>query len=233
MSSFLLITAAGSSSRFGTAQKKEFLEIKEGETVLATCVKAFSEASRFSKIIITIPNNLEKEAEEAVFKNSSFVSSALYNSIIFVKGGSSRQESVFNGLKKIKEFALNDDDIVLIHDGARPWITSKVINDVIETTLCRNAVVPAVDVVDTQKEVNEDGKIIRHLKRSTLKAVQTPQGFNFKKLFEAHVKASSDGNEYTDDSEIWGKYAGDVFVVPGDISNKKITFRQDLDNGNK
>ena len=119
-------------------------------------------------------------------------------------------------------------DAVLIHDGARPWITENIINAVIEKVLLFGAAVTATPATDTQKEVDKNGKITKHLRRENIFAVQTPQGFLFTPLLEAHQKACGDGNIYTDDTEIWAKYCGDVYICEGDIANKKITYKEDL-----
>src|SRR5574344_409190 len=85
--------------------------------------------------------------------------------------------------------------------------------------------------VDTQKEIDGSGTIVRHLVRSQLASVQTPQVFSFKPLLEAHRKAVSTKKKFTDDTEIWDEYAsknGRVHVVAGDAANKKITYPADL-----
>ena len=93
----------------------------------------------------------------------------------------------------------------------------------------KGACAPAVPVVDTCKETDAaTGAIVRHLPRARLAAVQTPQCFYFKKLLEAHRKAHNDGKTYTDDTEIWGAYEGDVYVCEGERTNVKITYKEDL-----
>ena len=91
------------------------------------------------------------------------------------------------------------------------------------------AAVPGLTPTDTQKEIDENGFIVRHLVRSSLSAVQTPQCFEFSKLLAAHKRAALDEREYTDDTEIWGAYCGRVKVVPGEVNNIKITYPSDLE----
>ena len=123
-------------------------------------------------------------------------------------------------------------DLILIHDGARPFITERVILNVVEAAAEYGASVPGITPIDTQKEIDENGFIVRHLIRKNLCAVQTPQGFNFSRLCEAHEKAGKlaeeTGHEFTDDTEIWGEYCGTVKTVPGDVNNIKITYPSDL-----
>lgn len=224
----IVITAAGSSTRMGTVIKKEYLPLNGG-TVLSSCADVFLNSSyadyEISDFIITVPKNGEADARKALETVKTEVP------IRFVEGNSTRQSSVFNALKAIRENKKADQlpDVVLIHDGARPFITSNVIEAVFEAAVEYGASVPGVTPVDTQKEIDENGFIIRHLVRKNLAAVQTPQGFYYEKLFEAHEKASDDEYEYTDDTEIWGAYCGNVKVVSGDVKNIKITYPKDLE----
>ena len=91
------------------------------------------------------------------------------------------------------------------------------------------ASVPGITPTDTQKEIDSEGFIVRHLVRSSLSAVQTPQCFDFARLLEAHTRAAKDAYEYTDDTEIWGAYCGRVRLFPGDVNNIKITYPSDLE----
>ncbi|MDL2230018.1 2-C-methyl-D-erythritol 4-phosphate cytidylyltransferase, partial [Treponema sp. OttesenSCG-928-L16] len=85
---------------------------------------------------------------------------------------------------------------------------------------------------ETPKEIDEKGFVIRHLRRSFITAAQTPQGFAFPEILEAHEKAAGqeelNGREYTDDAEVWGEFIGPVFTIPGETENRKITFPEDL-----
>ena len=147
------------------------------------------------------------------------------NGLHIVEGGATRQESVYKGLLPLADTGIA---YILVHDGARPWVSGKVIASVLAATEQYGAAVPAIPVTDTQKEVDETGKIIRHLRRDRLAAVQTPQGFLFDKLLYAHRQACNDGNVYTDDSEIYAQYCAPVYICPGARENKKITYREDL-----
>ena len=221
----------------GTAVKKEFLPLKDG-TVLSSCANAFlnalSKKYQITDFIITCRAGSEEEAKEAV-------KSCAYGAFTFVTGGASRQESVFNGLLEVKKHG-GSPDIVMIHDGARPFVTEKIILEGVQTALEYGASVPGLTPTDTQKEIDENGMIVRHLVRSRLAAVQTPQNFNFEKLLEAHKKAAQKvkqmaaggiKKEFTDDTEIWGEFCGKVRVYEGDIKNIKITFPKDLETLNK
>jgi 2-C-methyl-D-erythritol 4-phosphate cytidylyltransferase len=90
------------------------------------------------------------------------------------------------------------------------------------------AAAPALPAVDTLKEIDAEGTIVAHPSRSSLVAIQTPQGFRFPEILAAHRLAAADGREYTDDTEIWGRYRGPVRTCPGDPNNRKITYPGDL-----
>lgn len=215
----IIITAAGSSTRMGGSTKKEYLPYKNG-TVLSGCAKTFLNACsnyNITDFIVTYPEGDIDNCKKAL-------SDIDINQITFVKGAETRQKSVYNALKEIK----NNPDIVAIHDGARPFISETLIQNSIKAAIECGASVPGVTPIDTQKEIDENGFIVRHLQRSHLTAVQTPQCFKFKELLQAHEKAIADNKEYTDDTEIWGIYCGAVKVVEGDVNNIKITYPADL-----
>jgi 4-diphosphocytidyl-2-methyl-D-erithritol synthase len=238
MNRALILTAAGSSTRMGGPVKKEYLIIAENEagriSVLSSALHAFLSTKLFSDIIITVPSNGETEARRVIAEDRRIAPLLEADGItlFFAEGGRTRQESVRAGIELLavrwKNGDRAGDDIVLIHDGARPWISETTIKRVIETTILHGAAVPGIPSVDTQKEIDEAGRIIRHLDRSRVMSVQTPQGFRFDEIRDAHAKAADDGHEYTDDTEIWGRYAGDVYVCPGDRENRKITYQGDL-----
>ena len=223
----VLITAAGTSQRFG--EKKEFFPLHSDThtSVLSASLYAFVEAGRFSRYVITVPAG-QIETAYALLTADTRLSSFFEkyrNSLHIVEGGATRQESVYKGLLPLADIGIA---YILVHDGARPWVSGKVIASVLAATEQYGAAVPAIPGTDTQKEVDETGKIIRHLRRDRLAAVQTPQGFCFDKLLYAHRQACNDGNVYTDDSEIYARYCGSVYICSGARENKKITYREDL-----
>lgn len=227
----VIITAAGSSTRMGGSIKKEYLPYKNG-TVLSNSAKTFLNTClnnyRLTDFIVTCPKGGIDECRKILNQDNELTN--LLNlcsvEIQIVEGAQTRQASVFNALKAVK----GNPSIVLIHDGARPFVTSQLIMDGISTAFEYGASVPGVTPTDTQKRIDENGFIVEHLVRSRLAAVQTPQCFNYEMLVDAHKKADDDNHEYTDDTEIWGKYYSDkpVKVYAGDVNNIKITYPSDL-----
>ena len=222
----VVITAAGSSTRMGGSIKKEYLPLGNG-TVLSACVKAFEQALNnpennfdISHLIVTVPVNGIEQARKAISSGT----------VTFIEGSTTRQKSIFNALEYIKKSDV-PADYVLIHDGARPFVTAQLICSVIQAAQQSGAAAPGIAPTDTIKVIDENGFITQHLERRLLTSIQTPQGFAFEQLYDAHKKAAADGHDYTDDSEIWGKYAGNVKLVQGELKNIKITYPGDLEKG--
>jgi 2-C-methyl-D-erythritol 4-phosphate cytidylyltransferase len=122
-----------------------------------------------------------------------------------------------------------DPDYVLIHDGARPWISPDLVNAVLENVVLHGACAPVLVPSDAIKQVDSSGLIVTHLRREETVAIQTPQGFRFKEILSAHTQAENDGSRYIDDTEIYERYIHSVSTVPGDPANRKITYNHDLD----
>ncbi|MDR1838151.1 MAG: 2-C-methyl-D-erythritol 4-phosphate cytidylyltransferase [Treponema sp.] len=234
----VVICAAGASMRMGGI-KKEYQKLEdcaECLTVLGSAVRAFSSVPSVETIVIAVPENGESGARKALPPECL---EAQKPKVHFVNGGKTRRASVFNALSFIHSINTNSH-YVLIHDGARPWISVPFIESIIEEMKKHGAVVPLLPFTDTPKECSapvefvQDAKkpailITRHLKRSNTGVAQTPQGFRFPEIFHAHEKAAEvDDEEFTDDAEIWGKFCGPVAVIPGSPENKKITFPEDF-----
>ncbi|MCF6334615.1 MAG: 2-C-methyl-D-erythritol 4-phosphate cytidylyltransferase [Spirochaetales bacterium] len=214
----VIITAAGSSQRMGHGSKKEFLALNK-QPVLLRSILPFVDTGLFSNFVIVLPESEISRGRELLSSLEGKVNFTL------TSGGSTRQDSVFNGLKTLED---TNPDIVLIHDGARPWITKPVIESVLNKTVETGASVPIVPSVNAMKTIDPGGIILSNLKREFTVAAQTPQGFKFKRILESHRMASSDGDIYIDDAEIFSKYGGSVSTVPGDLANRKITYISDL-----
>jgi 2-C-methyl-D-erythritol 4-phosphate cytidylyltransferase len=126
---------------------------------------------------------------------------------------------------------------VLIHDGARPWLSAELIRRTAEAARVHGAALPALGVVETPKEADEEGFVRRHLRRAGVVLAQTPEAFAFAEILRAHEAAAAEQYalpselqyEYTDDAEIWGKFIGPVKIVEGEKTNIKITFPEDIE----
>lgn len=205
MKTTAIITAGGISSRFGTGNK--LLEKIYGKEVIKYTIEAFEKAD-VDEIIISANKSIIPEL------------SSMFNHKI-TEGGSTRQASVYNGLK-----AAGQCDFVLIHDGARPVITPEIINRTVDLVKEKNAVSVMTKTIDTIKEV-QDGKIIKTIDRSKLYNTQTPQGFRYDLIMSAHEKLQ--GQNFTDDAGMLEALGYDVYIVDGSYKNIKITTRSDVE----
>ena len=200
-----IITAGGTSSRFGTGNK--LLEKIYRKEVIKYTIEAFEKAD-VDEIIISANKSIIPEL------------SSMFNHKI-TEGGSTRQASVYNGLKAIEK-----SDFVLIHDGARPVITPEIINRTIDLVKEKNAVSVMTKTIDTIKEV-QDGKIIKTIDRSKLYNTQTPQAFRYDLIMSAHEKLK--GQNFTDDAGMLEAMGYDVYIVDGSYKNIKITTQSDIE----
>ena len=141
-----------------------------------------------------------------------------------VAGGKRRQDSVFNGLNELPSRCTH----VLVHDSARPFASVRMVSGIIDRLQSGDeAVIPAIDVTDTIKQV-EDGIVEKTLVRSRLKAVQTPQGFALPTLYAAHKQAEEEGWDVTDDASMVEMAGKDVHICEGEEGNIKMTNPEDL-----
>ncbi|MCL2197267.1 MAG: 2-C-methyl-D-erythritol 4-phosphate cytidylyltransferase [Treponema sp.] len=216
----VIILAAGSSSRM-SGIKKEFYKLETGLSVLGTSAVTFASVPDVNTIVIAVQQGAENAAREALPPDLLADSKP---QIHFAAGGNTRRASVFNALSLLAD---SNPDYVLIHDGARPWVSSSLVDAIITAVKKHNAVIPLLPVTDTPKEYSGQF-VINHLKRANVGIAQTPQAFKFDGIFEAHKKAAEVNEDFTDDAEIWGRFAGKVAVIPGEAENKKITFKEDL-----
>ncbi len=203
-----IIPAGGTSSRFGN--KNKLLEKINGKEVIKYTVEAF-ENSNVDKIIICANTGIIEELKE-IFKD--------FKKVKIIEGGETRQASVFNGLKD------SECDYVLIHDGARPMISTDLVNQTIEMVKDKKSLTVATKTIDTIKEV-VNGKIIRTIDRAKLYNTQTPQAFDYKLIKAAHDKLQ--GQNFTDDAGMLEALGGDVFILDGSYKNIKITTQNDID----
>lgn len=204
----VIITCGGSSTRFGS---NKLLEKIDDLTVIETTISKFIDLA--DEIIIPSTN----ETKEFIEKSKLF-----NNKIKFALNGLTRQMSVYNGLQ-----VCSNSDIVLIHDGARPFIEKETIVEAIKKTQKYKATVVGYMAIDTIKKVDKHGKIVETLDRNEIFHAQTPQSFDFQLIKNIHEKFKDNPN-YTDDASMAEACGIDVYCVLGSKNNKKITNREDL-----
>ncbi|WP_337886529.1 2-C-methyl-D-erythritol 4-phosphate cytidylyltransferase [Fischerella thermalis] len=213
----LLIPAAGTGRRMGSHRNKLLLQVRS-RPIIAWTLLAAQASDQISWIgIISQPHDWQDFKE-------IIADLQLTKPVELIKGGSSRQESVYNGLVSLPANA----EQVLIHDGARCLATPDLLNRCAEAICHCLGLIAAVPVKDTIKVVDENGIIQSTPERSQLWAAQTPQGFDVKLLKECHSQGVAHGWEVTDDAALFEKCGYQVQIVQGEETNLKVTTPQDL-----
>ncbi len=211
-----VIVAAGNSTRMGGVNK-QFLLI-DGVPVLIRTLTAFSESNMIDEIVIAareedIPKMYAMIKEYKVLKVTDIV-----------KGGKTRQESVFNAIRRSSPLS----EYFAIHDGARPLVTEKIIEDTVREAFLTGAAATGVRVKDTVKVVNEKGIITSTPDRNYLWAVHTPQVFE-RRLYLSAIDNVINSEMFTDDCKLLEEYGAEVKMVEGSYENIKITTPEDTD----
>ncbi|CAM4074480.1 2-C-methyl-D-erythritol 4-phosphate cytidylyltransferase [Bacillus subtilis] len=216
MSYDVVIPAAGQGKRMKAGRNKLFIDLK-GDPVIIHTLRVFDSHRQCDKIILVI-NEQEREHFQHLLSDYPF-----QTSIELVAGGDERQYSVYKGLKAVKQ-----EKIVLVHDGARPFIKHEQIDELIAEAEQTGAAILAVPVKDTIKRV-QDLQVSETIERSSLWAVQTPQAFRLSLLMKAHAEAERKGFLGTDDASLVEQMeGGSVRVVEGSYTNIKLTTPDDL-----
>lgn len=218
MKRFALILLAGDSTRFHSETPKQFYLVNDKPLIYYT-IKSFEDAKNIDGILLVSKEEYINKVKDIVVK---------YN---FTKvkgicvGGSSRQESVYNGLNMLSEI-LSPNDIVLIHDGARPIVKEELIDSLIKALDTYQGATTAISSKDTIAMVdNTHMEMVGVLDRSQVYRIQTPQAFHFGIIKEAHEMFK--GKNVTDDSQLLqGVFP--IKIVLGDDSLVKITTMEDI-----
>lgn len=211
----VIIAAAGSGNRMGSGIPKQYLEI-QGKPILARAVEAFSQNAFIDEIYIVVNQDYAEACRKEYCSTPNKVKE-------IVCGGAERQDSVYAALTILPA----DVDFVLIHDGARPFVTNDAIEALIESMVKHGAAALAVTVKDTIKSA-ENGIFTETLERGRLYSIQTPQGFNRQLLLMAYRKAFTENFYGTDDAVLVEKMGEKVYLVKGDYNNIKITTKEDV-----
>ena len=209
-----IILAAGNGTRLSNNIKKQFIKIHDKQLFLFSFGSFCS--SNIDKILIVSSKEDINYVRSLVSSNEKFLD--------VIAGGETRQQSVKNALDYLKGI-LADDDVILIHDAARPLIKFPLINEVINKTIeydCCSLILPIKDTIISLSKNNYEST----LERDKLASVQTPQGFKFKIIYEAHLKAMH--SSATDDAQLVKSLGLNIHLIKGDEQNFKITTNEDL-----
>ena len=210
-----IIPTAGRGKRIGASVPKQFLEI-QGRPLLHHTLTVFASCKLIDYVILVIPRTDVDEMGEDWLNKYEIVRAV-------VVGGEQRQDSVYNGFNSLEE----GTDIVVVHDGVRPFTTPQMITATVEAAQQHGAAITAIPVSDTVKQA-ADGFVKQTVSRDGLWRVQTPQAFQYGLLQQAFKKAKKDSYYGTDEGSLV-EYLGErVKVVPGSELNIKITRKEDL-----
>ena len=210
----VIICSAGKGTRAGF-EKNKLLVPFQGSTALEKSISAFH-YNGIDEIVITASQN--------DFDEISTLCKA-FDKTSVVLGGETRSQSVYNALKEIKS------DVVLIHDGARPFVTREIIERCIQSVKSFGSGICAVACTDTIA-VAEKNKIVNVPNRDTLYQIQTPQGFFTENILSAYNQAfENESPTFTDDSSVFAKYCGKPTLCEGGKENRKLTHASDFSNG--
>lgn len=218
----VVIVAAGTGSRMNMGINKQFIKL-EGKEIIAYTIEKFYNNSNIEDIVVVV-----KEDESEFFKKE-ILDKYNFKNVKIAYGGKERQDSVYNGLKLLDEKC----DVVLIHDGARPFVSDKIIDKSIEEAKEHKAIVVGVPVKDTIKVIDNDKNIVDTPNRSVLWAVKTPQTFYYNILIDAYKDAFKNKFYGTDDAMLVERIGYKVKMLEGSYNNIKITTQEDLNIGSQ
>lgn len=205
-----ILLAAGNSSRSGLNYNKVLYTLDDKPIIYISALN-FINDEKCNKIFLVCKSN-ELDTFKKIFEQE--------NKIEYIIGGQTRQESVSNALKHV------NSEYVLIHDGARPYYSKKLLDSIVKKLDKFNAVIPAMKVTDTIKIV-ESGIVIKTINREMLRTIQTPQGFKTSVIKLAHSLANK--QDYTDDSSMVEELTNEkVCVIDGEKDNIKYTQKEDF-----
>jgi len=211
-----IIPAAGLGTRMKLNQPKQFHQLGDAPILIHT-IRAFLQNSHIDHIVVVIPSDRVKQTREML---AGYIEQ--HDQITLVAGGKRRQDSVQEGLKALDQRT----DIVLVHDGARPFVSQAVISRCYETAVSEGAAIAAVPVKDTLKKGNADSGVIDTIERKDLWHAQTPQAARRELLVKAFQELS--GKDVTDESSLLELAGVPVTLVAGSETNIKITRQEDL-----
>lgn len=211
-----IVLAGGKGKRMGSKISKQYIELK-GKPILYYTLTKFINCKEIDNIVLVLPKDEIDYCTKSILKKYSLKVDKI------VEGGKERQDSVYNALKEIE-----DSEIVLIHDGARPFVSNRIIEEGIKFAKLYGAAAPGVTPKDTIKIKDDFGFSKETPNRNTLVSIQTPQVFKLEIIKDCHEKVKADKITVTDDTMVVEMYNNKVYLYEGDYTNIKVTTPEDL-----
>ncbi|WP_244834331.1 2-C-methyl-D-erythritol 4-phosphate cytidylyltransferase [Clostridium sp. BJN0001] len=213
-----VVLAGGKGRRMHSDISKQFI-LLDDKPILFYTIKKFIDSGIIDKIVVVAAKDeLEFCKKEVIEK---------YNLDVYkvICGGKERQDSVYNALLELKN---TDTDIVLIHDGARPFVSERIIENAAAYAKKYKCAAPGVMPKDTIKLIDNSNFSVSTFDRNSLVAVQTPQAFDYNLILKCHTEVNKRGINVTDDTMVAEIFNNDVYIFKGDYKNIKITTDEDL-----
>jgi len=212
MNSCFIILAGGESKRFNSNIPKPY-HLYKGKPLLLHSIEKAKNYGKFNKIVLVINE-----------KHKTYIKKLKIKDVKIVIGGKTRAESAYKSLKSIKDYNIKH---VMIHDAARPDFSLKLLDKLYKQLKSNDCIVPAIQTTDSIKHkfLNK----VTNLKRENIYLIQTPQAFNYNKLYQLQSNKHSD---VTDDANLFVKADKKIKIIKGEINNKKITLNSDIKNTN-
>ena len=214
-----IVLAAGEGRRLGGNRSKVFLPLAGRPLLLRTLDRVFSARSVENVVVVVAAHEIARC--ETMLRSDAALRGRPW---LLQMGGATRQQSAKLGLEKVGAVA----NIVMIHDGARPFASASLIDRCVEFAADKEAVVVGLPARDTIKIVSQEGRIQSTPERSSLWEIQTPQVFKRELIIQAHERAEQEDVEVTDDAMLVERLGKAVFVVEGERTNFKITVPEDV-----
>ena len=208
MNCCFIILAGGESKRFKSNVPKPY-HIYKGKALLLHSIEKAKKFNKFIKIVLVINK-----------KHKNFIKKLQIKNIKIIEGGKTRAESAYKGLKSIKKYKIKN---VMIHDAARPNFSLKLLDRLNKELKLNDCIIPAIQTRDSVKQ-KLSNKVI-NLKRENIYLIQTPQAFNYKKLYSLQNNKST---EITDDANLFVRAGKKIKIIKGEITNNKITVNSDI-----
>jgi 2-C-methyl-D-erythritol 4-phosphate cytidylyltransferase len=216
----VIVPAAGVGTRMGHKTPKQYLELA-GRPILAHTLEVFEKTPEVREVTLVV------HPDELDFCQDKVISPFNFKKVLrLVPGGKERQDSVYHALKALHKE--DDLELILVHDGVRPFITPDQIREVIQAARRHGAAVLGMPAQDTLKKVSQEGMIRQTIERRDIWQIQTPQAFQAKLLWRAFIEAYARNFYGTDEASLLEELKLPVAVVAGSPFNLKITTPQDL-----
>lgn len=220
MANYAIVTAAGKGERMKAEKNKCLLKLG-GKELLLYCLREFEQCGEIDKVVVVAAEHELKEMRQLLHRQG------LEKTVSVVAGGKQRQDSVWNGLKEAERIGAKEEDVVVIHDGARPFVSQEAITESISSARKHGAAVVGVALKDTIKKVSGE-MVLETPNRKEYFAVQTPQTIRFGLAKKAFKKAFAEGFYGTDDVQLVERIGESVKIVSGSYENIKITTPEDI-----